>query len=173
MRGMAPSEPDRPSTRWPWLRSALYGAVVALSPAVFVLETQSCSGEAGHAAPPVELTGLQLLGRFDVEPLHAVWMVLVIVLAFAAPFLAWQEPRARARIAWHVASLLSAAMTALLTFAVVSFAIFATRVLRPAGHLALVLVALPVVESIVRIVLSIREVRAGARPDARGDPKPD
>jgi hypothetical protein len=167
------SPTDRASTRWPWLRSAIYGAVVALSPAVFVLETQSCSGEAGAETPPAELTGIELVARWDVEPFDAVWMTALVAFAFLAPFFARIEPRPRVQLAWHVAALVTAAFTAALSVAVIAFAIFATRVLRPAGHLAVVLVMLPVIESFVRLVLAVRELRAGARPAARGDPAPD
>lgn len=146
----------RASLRWPWLRSAIYGAVVALSPAVWVVETQSCSAP-GESTAPVELTGIQLVEHMQVEPFDLTWMGLVVALAFAAPFFAYEAKSRAARLSWHVAGLLSGAFTTMLTIATVTFAIFAARVLRPAGHLAVVLAALPVIESIVRIVLTLRE----------------
>lgn len=154
-----PSDATPPSARWPWLRSLLYSFVVALSPAVWVVETQSCSGSGGETR---ELSGADLFAQLDVEDIDQLWIGALFVLMLAAPFLAWRARTPLRRFAWHGVSLLGAAFGALATFTLVMFVLFASRIVRPVGYVVLALSLVPVVESIVRLVLGWREHRIKA-----------
>jgi hypothetical protein len=170
---MSTSPPAEPrSTRWPWLRSVAYSLIVALSPAIWVVETQSCSGEAAVGPSSVERTGADLFSRLGLVAFDQLWVGAVMVLMLAIPFLAWRAPTPLARLVWHVAGLLSAMFGAMMTAMVVMFVLFAVRVVRPAGYLALLLGALPVIESVVRIVYGTIELRAArASPPAATPPE--
>lgn len=160
----SPSGTSVASTRWPWLRSLSYSLIVALSPAVWVIETQSCSGEAGASGTTRELTGSQLFSELSIEsPFDAAWIGTILCLMLAAPFLAYYARTPLLRVGLHVVGLLGAAFGTLSTFTLVMFVIFATRMVRPAGFLVLVLGTLPLIEGLVRLVLGGRELVAARR----------
>lgn len=143
-----------------------YALVYALSPAVWVAQATRCADGSGAPLEYEELTGYQLFRSGAGEGNEAVawvWVVIFTCLIAGLPFLAASAPTLGRRLAWHVAGLLGAVLAAWMTGFLVAFTIFFERVVRLAGHLVLLCVALPVVESIARIVYGVIELRAARR----------
>lgn len=128
-----------------------------LLPLAWVVETSSCSGPAPVETP---LTGLSLLGSFDLEA--AAFIVPALLLSLAAPLVASRFAGGR-RVAVHALGLVGAGLSAWGASLVLFFSLFSTRELLPAGLAVLVLFCSGVVDALGRLALGLAEWRAARR----------
>lgn len=149
------------SNRVPWLRGSLLSFVPVVLPLVWVVELDSC----GSSPKSTELTGLELVKKFDVEA----WAVVVpaLLLAISTPFVARALSGLGQRMAVHVVGLLATAFNVYAALMVMTFSIFTERIFRAAGAAVMTAFVASFGDAIWRLVWSIQEWRA-----ARVSPSP-
>lgn len=152
-----------PSGRWPWLRSVAYSLMVFLSPAVWVIDTSSCTAE-GAEVERTTRTGIELARGMGVAGVpDTVIFVGLLAIMLVAPWLAWRARTPLARLGFHVLGLLTALFGMMCAWFLVFFALFEIREVQPVGYLVLVLSFVPLIESFARVALGVIEVRAHRR----------
>ncbi len=139
-----------PEDRWPWLRGGLLGLVPFLLPFVWVVEINSCS----DAPRRTELTGVDVVLRFDAEALAVVLPVLAV--AIATPFLAARLAGPGPRLLVQAVGLLASAAALWGASFALFFGLFSQRSLRPAGFASLLCFVGLVVDGVLRFALGGR-----------------
>ena len=128
------------------------GLIPLLLPFVWVLDLDSC----GHPVPlATELTGVMVMGKFELDA----WMVVVpvLVLVVLAPYVATKIPRLGWRVLLHSLSLLAAGFAAWGAFMSMLFTIFSEREPRGAGWVVLGAFAGSMLDASLRLVWSTQE----------------
>jgi hypothetical protein len=128
------------------------GLVPLLLPFVWVLELDSC----GHPVPlETELTGVTVMGKFEVEG----WMVVVPVLLVVVliPFLAPRVQRLGARVLLHALGVLATLFAGWGAVLAMLFTIFTDRTPRGLGWVVLGAFAASIVDAGLRFVWSLQE----------------
>lgn len=148
------------SNRVPWLRGSLLSFVPIVLPLVWVVEVDSC----GSTPKSTELTGLELVQKFDFEAWALVVPMLLICLS--TPFVARALASAGQRIAVHLTGLLATAFCVYAALMVMTFTIFSERLFRAPGAAVLVAFLASLADALWRFGWSIQEWRA-ARHEAR------
>lgn len=125
-----------------------------LTPFIWVVDVSSC----GSGPVQTELTGLALLGRFDLE-----WTALVLVtMAFCVvtPFAAAKVTRAAWEIWVHVLGLIATGFFVWLGHMTMFFTIFNDRSPRAVGVLVMIILFSMISDALARLVLSVKQWRA-------------
>jgi len=172
----APADPREPalgatSARWPWLRAVAYSLIVFLSPAIWVIDTSSCTAE-GVDVETTSHTGIELAQGMGVQGVvETVTFFGLLVIMLAAPWLTTHARTPLRRLGLHVLGLAGAIFGLLYAGMVVFFTLFQSREVQPVGYLVLLLAVLPVIESFARIAAGVTEVRAHRLRPARAGPR--
>ena len=146
------------SNRVPWLRGSLLSFVPVVLPLVWVVEVDSC----GSSPKSTELTGLELVKKFDLEA----WAVVVpaVLIAISAPFVARASSGLGQRMAVHVVGLLATGFSGYAALMVMTFTIFSERVFRAPGAAVMTAFIASFGDALWRLGWSIREWRTASRP---------
>lgn len=151
----------RRSARYPAVRGGLSGLLSLLMPFVWVVDVSSCGGDG-----PVqrELSGLALLGRFELR--WTALVLLTVVVSAVTPFIAARVTKAARELWVHVLGLVATGFFAWLGHMTMFFTIFSERDLRGAGVLVLVVLASMVADAVARVGFSARQWWASRRASA-------
>lgn len=140
------------SSRQPFVRAGLMGLVPLLLPFVWVLELDSC----GHAPVATQLTGLELVGKFNGDA----WAITIpaLLLCVGTPFLAARLAAPGWRLVVHLAGLVAAGFSAYAAAIVMFFTIFSSRSARGVGWLVVALFVGSLLDALLRVFWSVREL---------------
>ncbi len=142
----------RRSARYPWARGGGSGLILLVTPFVWVVDVSSCGGQ---APVQTELTGLVLLGRFDLGLTS--WLTACWAVAVATPFLANRVQRAGAEVWVQVLGLVATGLFAYVGMFGMFFTIFSDRTPRLAGVVVLSVFGAMVLDAVTRVGLSVRQ----------------
>lgn len=147
----------RRSVRYPWARGGLSGLLMLLTPFVWVVDVSSCGG---NGPVQTELTGLALLGKFDLE-----WTSLVLLsMAFTVltPFMALKVTRAAWESCVHVLGLVATGFFVWLGHMTMFFTLFTDRSPYGVGVLVLAVLLALLIDAGARLVFSVQQWRRAA-----------
>lgn len=142
----------RRSARYPWARGGLSGLILLLTPFVWIVDVSSCGGQGPVAT---EITGLVLLGRFDV--VLTSWLVGCWALAVATPFVANRVQRAGAEVWVQLLGLVATGLFSYVGMFGMFFTIFSDRTPRLAGVGVISVFAAMGLDAVTRVGFSVQQ----------------
>ncbi|MGV3624744.1 MAG: hypothetical protein ACO1OB_28245 [Archangium sp.] len=148
----------RRSVRYPAVRGGLSGLLMLLAPFVWVVDVSSCGGNG-----PVEreLTGLALMGKFDLE--WTAWVLAAMTVTVVIPFIAVRIQRPGREVGLQLLGLVATVFFAWLGQMTMFFAIFSERVPRIAGVVVMGSFVAMISDAIARLVFSVKQWRASTQ----------
>lgn len=125
-----------------------------LLPMVWVVEFDSC----GTSPKSTEITGLELISKFDLEA----WAIVapVLLISLATPFIAMPLQRAGQRLMVHVVGLLASGFAVYAVVMVLTFTLFSERMFRAAGAAVAATFIGAFGDAVWRLIWSVVEWRA-------------
>ena len=148
----------RRSVRYPWARGGLSGLLLLLTPFVWVVDVSSCGG---NGPVQTELTGLALMGKFDLE--WTSWVLLTMFFTVLTPFVAMKVARAGWEIFVHLLGFVATGFFVWLGNMTMFFTIFTDRSPRAAGVLVIITLLSLILDAGARLVFSVLQWRRASR----------
>lgn len=146
--------PTRRSVRYPWARGGLSGLLMLLAPFVWVVDVNSCGG---NGPVQTELTGLALMGKFDLE--WTAWVLLTMAFTVLTPFMAMKVTRAAWEISVHVLGFVATGFFVWLGHMTMFFTIFTDRSPYGAGVVVIITLLALIADAGARLVFSVLQWR--------------
>lgn len=148
----------RRSVRYPWARGGLSGLLMLLAPFVWVVDVSSCGG---NGPVQTELTGLVLMGKFDLD--WTVSVLLTMAFSVLTPFVAIKVANAVGEIFVHVVGVIATVFFAWLGHMTMFFTIFTDRSPYGAGIVVIITLLALIIDAFARLIFSVLQWRRASR----------